>query len=242
MTVHIGAKPGDIAETVLLPGDPYRARWAAQTYLDTPVLVNEVRGMLGYTVEAGTPIDKAAALFDPDLLISGPGIVDYVTGAAPGPGVFVLGTTDDPVSRHYLDVYKLGRGPIYCFHTPYHLCHFEVPNTIARAVLLHDAAIAPDALQVEVVTAAKRDLAPGQVLDGLGGFDAYGLAESAEATARGNLLPFGVGIGARLKRAVAKDAVLTLADVELPPGRLVDMLRDRQAQVFGPRQPLPVPA
>ncbi len=49
MTVHIGAKPGEIAETVLLPGDPYRARWAAQTYLENPVLVNEVRGMLGYT-------------------------------------------------------------------------------------------------------------------------------------------------------------------------------------------------
>jgi purine-nucleoside phosphorylase len=49
MTVHIGAKPGDIAETVLLPGDPYRARWAAQTFLKDAVLVNEVRGMLGYT-------------------------------------------------------------------------------------------------------------------------------------------------------------------------------------------------
>ncbi len=49
MTVHIGAKPGDIAETVLLPGDPYRARWAAQTFLRDAVLVNEVRGMLGYT-------------------------------------------------------------------------------------------------------------------------------------------------------------------------------------------------
>ena len=49
MTFHIGAKPGDIAETVLLPGDPYRARWAAQTFLTNPVLVNEVRGMLGYT-------------------------------------------------------------------------------------------------------------------------------------------------------------------------------------------------
>ncbi|MEY4981747.1 MAG: purine-nucleoside phosphorylase [Pseudomonadota bacterium] len=49
MTFHIGAKPGDIAETVLLPGDPYRARWAAQTFLENPVLVNEVRGMLGYT-------------------------------------------------------------------------------------------------------------------------------------------------------------------------------------------------
>jgi len=49
MTFHIGAKPGEIAETVLLPGDPYRARWAAQKFLKNPVLVNEVRGMLGYT-------------------------------------------------------------------------------------------------------------------------------------------------------------------------------------------------
>ncbi len=49
MTVHIGAKPGDIAETVLLPGDPYRAKWAAETFLSDARLVNEVRGMLGFT-------------------------------------------------------------------------------------------------------------------------------------------------------------------------------------------------
>lgn len=49
MTVHIGAKPGDIAPTVLLPGDPYRARWAAETFLENPVCINEVRGMLGFT-------------------------------------------------------------------------------------------------------------------------------------------------------------------------------------------------
>ncbi|MGB3243624.1 MAG: purine-nucleoside phosphorylase [Sulfitobacter sp.] len=49
MTIHIGAKKGDIAETVLMPGDPYRARWAAQTFLDGAELVNDVRGMLGYT-------------------------------------------------------------------------------------------------------------------------------------------------------------------------------------------------
>lgn len=49
MTVHIGAKPGDIAETVLLPGDPYRAKWAAETFLTDVTLVNEVRGMLGFT-------------------------------------------------------------------------------------------------------------------------------------------------------------------------------------------------
>ncbi|WP_299816445.1 purine-nucleoside phosphorylase [uncultured Jannaschia sp.] len=49
MTPHIRAEPGEIAETVLLPGDPLRARWAAETFLDAPQLVNDVRGMLGFT-------------------------------------------------------------------------------------------------------------------------------------------------------------------------------------------------
>ncbi|MBO9406353.1 purine-nucleoside phosphorylase [Shimia sp. R9_1] len=49
MTVHIGAQPGDIAETVLLPGDPYRAKWAAENFLSDVKLINEVRGMLGFT-------------------------------------------------------------------------------------------------------------------------------------------------------------------------------------------------
>ena len=49
MTVHIGAEPGAIAETVLMPGDPLRAKWAAETFLDDPVCVNQVRGMLGFT-------------------------------------------------------------------------------------------------------------------------------------------------------------------------------------------------
>ncbi|MDC0658381.1 purine-nucleoside phosphorylase [Leisingera sp. SS27] len=49
MTIHIGAAPGEIAETVLMPGDPYRAKWAAETFLQDAKLVNEVRGMLGYT-------------------------------------------------------------------------------------------------------------------------------------------------------------------------------------------------
>ena len=49
MSIHIGAEPGQIAPTVLLPGDPYRARWAAETFLEGAELVNDVRGMLGFT-------------------------------------------------------------------------------------------------------------------------------------------------------------------------------------------------
>jgi predicted homoserine dehydrogenase-like protein len=192
------------------------------------------RGCHGYTVEAGTPIMEAAKLWDPEELLKGPGIVDYVVGAAPGPGVFVLGTIEHPRQRHYLNLYKLGEGPIYCFHTPYHLCHFEVPTTIARAAIFHDATIAPAGPPcVEVVAIAKRDLAAGEVIDELGGYLVYGEAEDAGETARGGHLPIGVAVGARLKHAVAKDAVLTYADVELPAGRLVDKLRAEQAALFG---------
>ena len=192
------------------------------------------RGCHGYTVEAGTPIMEAAKLWDPEELLQGPGIVDYVVGAAPGPGVFVLGTIQHPRQRHYLNLYKLGEGPIYCFYTPYHLCHFEVPTTIARAALFHDATIAPAGGPcVEVVAIAKRDLKAGEVVDELGGYLVYGEAEDAGETARGGHLPIGVAVGAKLVRDVAKDAVLTYADVALPEGRLVDKLRAEQAALFG---------
>ncbi|HEX2045483.1 MAG TPA: Gfo/Idh/MocA family oxidoreductase [Gaiellaceae bacterium] len=191
------------------------------------------RGMLGPTAAAGAPVAEAAALFPVDELLSGPGIVDYLVGAEPGPGVFVLGAHDDPVERHYLELYKLGEGPLYCFYSPYHLCHFEVPNTVARAVLFGDATIAPlGPPAVEVVAGVKTDLAAGTTLDRIGGYHTYGLCENADAAAAENLLPLGVAEGSRLLRDVARDEVLTYADVELPPGRLVDRLREEQRTRF----------
>ena len=49
MSVHIGAQPGEIAERVLLPGDPLRAKWIAETFLEDPKVYTTVRGMLGFT-------------------------------------------------------------------------------------------------------------------------------------------------------------------------------------------------
>ena len=49
MTPHINAAKGDVAEIVLMPGDPYRAKWAAENFLTKPRLINQVRGMLGFT-------------------------------------------------------------------------------------------------------------------------------------------------------------------------------------------------
>ncbi len=192
------------------------------------------RGMFGPTVDAGTPIQEAVNEYPLEALLEGPGIVDYVVGAAPGPGVFVLGTHDHPQQRHYLNLYKLGEGPLYCFYTPYHLCHFEAPNTVARAVLFGDATIAPlGAPRVDVIATAKTDLRAGETLDGLGGYMTYGLAENSTVTRAQNLLPIGLAEGGTLTRDIAKDQVLTFDDVELPAGRLCDQLWAEQNAYFG---------
>jgi predicted homoserine dehydrogenase-like protein len=191
------------------------------------------RGMYGPTVPPGTSIQEAVHWYPLEALLAGPGIVDYVVGAAPSPGVFVLGTHGHPTQQHYLNLYKLGAGPLYCFYTPYHLCHFEVPNTVARAVLFGDATIAPlEAPRVDVVATAKIALQAGTVLDGLGGYMTYGQCENAEVVAPQNLLPMGLAEGCCLKRDIAKDEVLTYADVDLPAGRLCDKLRAEQNAYF----------
>ena len=158
------------------------------------------RGMHGYTVEAGHAAHGGGEALGPGgAARRAPASSTTWSAPRPGPGVFVLGTIENPRQRHYLNLYKLGEGPIYCFYTPYHLCHFEVPTTIARAALLGDAAIAPiGAPLVEVVAVAKRDLKAGEVVDELGGYLVYGEAEAAADTARGGHLPIGVAVGAKL--------------------------------------------
>jgi predicted homoserine dehydrogenase-like protein len=194
------------------------------------------RGMHGPTVETGTDVREAADWYPLEDMLDGPGIVDYVVGASPAPGVFVLGAHDDPVQQHYLNLYKLGEGPLYCFFTPYHLCHFEVPNTVARAADFGDAAVAPLAGPVvDVIGAAKEDLPAGTRLDGPGGYHLYGLAENHETVEDEDLLPMGLSEGCVLTRDVPRDAVVTYDDVEVPEGRLCDRLRREQGERFDTR-------
>ena len=193
------------------------------------------RGMNGWTHEGH--VDDLTTRYDVDALIEVGGIVDYVVGSRPSPGVFVLATHPDPKQRHYLDLYKLGTGPLYAFYTPYHLCHFEVPNSIARAVLFGEHVLSPMAgPQVDVIATAKTDLNDGDVIDGLGGFHTYGQAETSPKTRAEGLLPMGIAVGCRVLRPVPKDEPLRYADVELPAGRLIDQLRSEQTALFGPAE------
>lgn len=190
------------------------------------------RGMTGRD-HAGH-IDELTKLYDLEQLQKLGGVVDYVVGSKPGPGVFVFATHDDPKQRHYLNLYKLGEGPLYSFYTPYHLCHFEVPMSVARLVLLGDPVMQPldGAPKVDVVATAKVDLAPGDTIDELGGYKAYGQCETYAATRAGRLLPMGQSEHCRVIRPVKKDQVLSYDDVELPPGRLIDRLRAEQDTMF----------
>ncbi len=185
------------------------------------------RGMLGYEFKGH--VDEMTSMYDVEQLQQLGGIVDYVVGAKPGPGVYVFATHDDPKQQHYLNLYKLGEGPLYSFYTPYHLCHFEVPLSVARVVLLQDTVMSPlGKPQVDVVATAKIDLKAGDTLDGIGYYMTYGQCENSEVVSAENLLPMGLAEGCRLKRDIAKDSVLTYEDVELPKGRLCDRLRAEQ--------------
>jgi predicted homoserine dehydrogenase-like protein len=193
------------------------------------------RGMLGYDFNGY--VEEMTHLYDVEQLKELGGIVDYVVGAKPGPGVYVFATHDDPKQQHYLNLYKLGEGPLYSFYTPYHLCHFEVPLSVARAVLFGDAVMSPLAGPlVDVVTTAKIDLKAGETLDGIGYYMTYGQCENSPIVQQQNLLPIGLAEGCRLKRDISKDQVLTYEDVELPEGRLCDQLRTEQNTYFAPEK------
>lgn len=179
-------------------------------------------------------IDELTRSYDVEELRRLGGVVDYVVGAKPGPGVYVFATHEDPKQRHYLNLYKLGEGPLYSFYTPYHLCHFEVPLSVARVVLLGDPVMQPldGPPHVEVVATAKVDLQAGDAVDALGGYKSYGQCETYAASRAARLLPMGLAEGCRMRRPVAKDQALTYDDVELPPGRLIDSLRAEQDRLF----------
>jgi len=189
------------------------------------------RGMLAY--EHREHVDTLTKRYDVDMLRALGGIVDYVVGAQPGPGVFCLAEHPDPKQQHYLNLYKLGEGPLYSFYTPYHLCHFEVPNTIARVVLFGDAAGQPAAgPMVEVCAVAKRDLQAGETLDDYGHYMTYGEAVNAAEMRAERYLPEGLVEGCRLRRDIARDAVITYDDIELPAGRLADRLYAEQCAKY----------
>jgi len=186
------------------------------------------RGMYGPACE---DVQQIAQRLPAEEMLAG-GLVDYALGAAPHTGAFVIVHEPHPAKQRLLAYGKMGDGPFYVFHTPFHVPHVQIAATIARAVLAHDATVCPlDGPVCETVAIAKRHLRAGELLDGVGGFCAYGLVDNAAAAGAADALPMGVAEGCRLLRDIPRDQAICYSDIELPADRLIDELRREQQLV-----------
>ena len=147
-------------------------------------------------------------------------------------GVYVVLTTDSRYLRTCLAEYGVAMdesGTYGLMYRPYHLVGMEAPVSIAKAALYNEPTGAPRARVGEVVAVAKKNLEPGEVLDGEGGATVYGsLVEAAQASTE-NLVPIGFCHGARVARQVAGGGMLTQVDVELPEGGFARQLLEQHA-------------
>ena len=168
------------------------------------------------------------ALGDVLTSISRPGVVEYTLGGDFGAGVFVIGHASEPERiEQAMRFFKMGPGPDYLFFRPYHLVQLEMPVTIADVVLDQvglGAQVGPPV--AEVVAVAKRDLQPGEPLDGIGGYTTYGVIDTATGAA--GLLPVGFTEHATVVHRVRQDQPVSLDDVELDEDAPMFRLRARQ--------------
>lgn len=186
------------------------------------------RGMLGPEANLET-VSRIFALQEDGGLARFPGAIDFVQGSAMAGGVFCTVRVPDERIRADLEYLKVGKGKYYTFFRPYHLWFLEAPLSIARAYLYRQPWLVPLEKPVaEVMTIAKRDLRPGEVLDDFGGYTFYGVMDLAEECARLNALPVGLAVGARMARAVKAGGIITWNDVALDESQAVVKLRRQQ--------------
>ncbi len=176
-------------------------------------------GMLGPRV---ADVYKVLELVDFETIWDGATpLVDYVLGAQPAGGVFVVGFNDHPHQVETLSWYPchLGRGPFYVFHRPYHLGHIESVACIAEAYLDGWAVMQPShGFMTNVYAYAKKDLRQGVELDGIGGYAAYGLIENCSENQQRPGLPICLADHVTVNRDIRQDEKIYWEDVTITPG------------------------
>jgi len=194
-------------------------------------LVPDIRGMHGPRCDI-SDLTSTFALKEKGGILSQERVVDYALGRI-APGVFVVITTENRRLIKDFEYMSMGKGPNYLLYRPYHLTSFEIPISIARAVIYREPTIVPSGKPVaEAITVAKRNLPAGHKIDGIGLFDIYGSIEKAHVAHRENLLPLGLAEGAVLKTNVKKGDYITKDQVEFPEESVLVNLRRLQEKFF----------
>jgi len=175
-------------------------------------------------------VHEVMKLFDFDAY-GDQGRVDYILGAKPSGGVYVVAHCDDPLQMRYLEYYKMGGGPYYLFYRPYHLCHLETPRVIAESVLDGTTLLHPGfGRHTEVWAYAKRSVKSGTPVEhGIGGDLFYGLIDKNDHNDQVPivLLEPEAGRTVRFTRDVEKDQPIHWPDIELPDSYLVESWREQ---------------
>jgi predicted homoserine dehydrogenase-like protein len=207
----------------------------------------DVRGM-HFSLGGIRDVPKLLSLRKDGGILENEGIVDVITRVRRDGrkirndirwGVFVVVTTED---QNVMNLLKTGwggcpiggKGKNVLVFRPYHWAGLEASISLIRAALYKEptGAPLPQAPAAEVVAAAKKTLKPGDILDGEGGYTAYGLAEKAEIAREENLIPFGLAENIRVKRKISRDCVITYDDVELDERSFLLKLRRMQDSIF----------
>ena len=190
-------------------------------------LVPDVAGMHGPSAQLAD-LHKVLCPVRDGGILSRKGVVDFTVAKGVAPGVFVIAEMSHPRLRERMSDLQMGPGPYYTFFRPYHLTSLEVPLSAAAAVLWRQAHMRPLPVPVaEVGAIAKKDLAPGAVLDGIGEYCYRGTALTVEDARRLDAMPLGLAQRAVVLQPIKAGEYLThrncRADAQLAIVRLRQM-------------------
>ena len=162
-------------------------------------------------------------------LLSQKGCVDYSVGKGVAPGVFVIADMSHPRITERMEDLKMGKGPYFTFHRPFHLTSLEVPLTCARAVLYGKADMVPLSKPVaEVCAIAKKDLIPGDRLDAVGQYCYRAWVMSVEESVSSNAMPCGLLEDGIVLKPISKGDLITYENAQVAEGSKIASLRAKQ--------------
>ncbi len=166
-------------------------------------------------------------------VLSKKGCVDFSVGKGVAPGVFVIADMPHARITERMEDLKMGKGPYFTFHRPFHLISLEVPLTCARAVLYGKADMVPLSSPVaEVCAVAKKNLNEGDRLDAIGEYTYRAWVMQRDEAQSGNAIPCGLLEGGTVTRPIAKGELITRDNAMVAKGSKIAELRKRQDEMI----------
>lgn len=235
-----GANPETVKESAMKSKkDPYQVASyvdGTKTMFEMACAANATgcrpmkRGMIGPRANLNN-ISEIFALKEDNGISIHTHAVDFVQGEEMAGGVFITVKVEDEVIKNDLEYLKVGRGKYFTFFRPYHLWFLEAPLSFARAFFYRKPTLVPlQKPSAEVLTVAKKDLKPGDILDTFGGYTFYGLIDTYENYKQERALPAGLAPGAKVKNPIQENQIIRWDDVELEGKSLIVRLRKEQEE------------